>query len=118
MRIRNSASNIGTVLLAALIFVLSTGIHDWYGHIAISYFLQPSDRECFAPQSNLNPPAQDHCNACYFNRLLRHCLFPVSLRPSIAEFFRARPQFHRELIAFLNPTPEFNRGPPPTAFLA
>jgi hypothetical protein len=114
----NFAGKIGTILLAALILFPSTGIHDWHSHISLSRSQQAPEQERFSTNSELDNPGSDHCNACYFNQLLRHCMFPVSPRPALTESFRPRPRLHRELIAFLNPTPEFNRGPPATAAFA
>jgi len=102
-------------MLAALILFPSTGIHDWHSHISFSHLQWVPNQQRLSSNSELDSSGSDHCNACYFNQLLGHCLFPASPRPILKESFQVRPQLHRKLIPLLKPTPEINRGPPATA---
>jgi hypothetical protein len=111
------ANNIVAVSLATLIMLLSAGIHQWTCHIPTSGLTQPRHAEGISPRSEWLNPGTDHCNACFFNQLLRQCLFTAFVKPAPAGFFRIRPRLHRTQTVFLNPSPKVNRSPPPAARL-
>ncbi len=112
MRFRGVASNIVVALLATLILFLSTGIDELENHVLFCGGSQAPEQELFSPLSGPENPEPDHCNACLFNQLLSQCLFPIFLKPSMAESFHPRVRLFPKATAFLVPGPEVNRGPP------
>jgi hypothetical protein len=101
--------------LAASILFLATGIDDLANHIPAFGGFQTPYQEYIFLRSDPDNPVSDHCSACFFNLLLSQCVFPVTLKPVIAESFHPRTRLSRSATVSLAMGPKVNRGPPSAA---
>jgi hypothetical protein len=117
MGLRKVAQSIGIVILSLQILFLSTGIHDSESHSPQSHSGRMQAGADITKNLSLSTLSPDSCNACFANRILRQCLFPAAVKPTIVEYFRPCIPFIRKMAAFPAPSPEINRGPPSASSL-
>ncbi len=106
------AKSIGMFLLVFQILFISTGFHDLTCHSAAPPATTPASQREFSSPKLLDNPETDHCNACFFNKLLNQCVFPAFEGPFIAESFIRRTPLCPGSIVFIAPGKTGNRGPP------
>jgi hypothetical protein len=111
MGARGKATNIWVVSLIFLIFLLSTDIDHLIKHFPVIHTSQANTESVSSKQDVVNP-AQDQCNACFFNQLLNQCLFPVLGEPEIAEAAREQACLFQKPELFTALGHQVNRGPP------
>jgi hypothetical protein len=118
MRNWSMARKTGVVLLAVQILFLSAGFHGAECHLPVLHATRSLSQERFAPDSKLNGPISERCNACFFNQLLCHCVFPQLFEAAVTEFFNPQICAFPQSTSFAIMGCEVDRGPPiPIAFL-
>jgi hypothetical protein len=115
MRYRKMTGKIGVALLVAQILFLSAGIHDVESHIPAFHSIGPPFQERLSSSSKLEVPVKHRCNACFFNQLLHHCMFPQSPQAAIKETFNPQARVFPKIDLLPALGREADRGPPTAA---